>query len=156
MHKLECIKEIAYTEGDELFGKVTVLYGSMRCPDEDGGGGSDYQENVVALMNGRRKNPSNKSLGLKDSNACHEQIKAMNVHGFFDPLDFSVAKCQAAVQAALQSKISSREGSKQVGMPQGASPLASLGGGRIMLDMVPLEPGQRRHRSMYQDSRLSH
>ena len=53
-HKLTLEKAIRKSDIDEsdqeemaLFGKCAVLDGAMRCPAEDGEGGSTYQENIL-------------------------------------------------------------------------------------------------------------
>jgi hypothetical protein len=125
-----------------LFGKCTVLEGAMCCPDEDGEGGHTYQEQVLDLLNKMSKQPSNIENARNYADACYERHNAPNIRGIFDAQDFSILQTQSAVQDALRSRQSYRMGNKSPAM-----------NGKSMMDLQRLHPGQRKKRSLWQDSR---
>jgi hypothetical protein len=126
-----------------LFGKCTVLGGAMRCPDEDGEGGHTYQEAVLDLLNKISTDPSNIENARNYADACHERHNALNVGGIFDAQEFSILQTQSAIQDALRTRQSERMGNK--------SP--TMGGARSMLEIQRINPGQRKTRMFWQDSR---
>ena len=104
-HLITCKKVLSAAEST---GRCTVLAGAMRCPDEDGHGNSCYQEEVLDLLD------DDETPNAALSAACQKRSRSMNcTNGRFDPFDFSVDACQAALNAALGSKASAQAGSKK-------------------------------------------
>ena len=113
-HLITCTKVFSRAEST---GRVTVVGGAMRCPNEDGNGNSSYQEHVLDKLH----DPS--ALAA----ACRERSRSMNcTNGRFDPYEFDVAECQAALDEVLGSKASSRSGSKKFAHQFGGFPSADL------------------------------
>jgi hypothetical protein len=127
-----------------LFGKCTVLGGAMSCPDEDGEGGHTYQEQILDLLNKMSNDPSNIDIAEKYAEACYERHNALNVRGVFDARDFSISLTQSAIQDALRTRQSERMGNKSPVMGRGI---------RSMIDMQKVNPGQRKKRTLWQDTR---
>jgi hypothetical protein len=150
VHKLTLEQVIHKSDGNDkdaeemaLFGKCTVLGGAMCCPDEDGEGGNTYQEQVLDLLNKLSTEPSNIKNSRKYAEACYERHNALNVGGVFDAQDFTISQTQSAIQDALRTRQSERMGNKSPSMP----------GGRSMMDIQKVKPGQRKKRTLWQDSR---
>jgi hypothetical protein len=147
-HKVTLEKVIRKSDIDEsneeemaLFGKCLVLDGAMRCPDEDGEGGSTYQNNILDCYNNKKADPSNVPYIRKYAEACFEVTNATNVRGLFDAEEFSVAATQQAVHDALRSRQSYRMGNKTPNMM------------RSMMEIERVQAGQRKIKWGWQDTR---
>lgn len=122
-HLITCNKVFSSAEST---GRVAVLGGAMRCPNEDGNGNDRYQEEVLDELD----NPA--ALAA----ACRARSRSMNCkNGRFDPHEFDVAARQAAVDEAMGSKASSGAGCKKF--------VHHLGGVPCAADMSLPGPGQK-------------
>ena len=94
-------------------GKIEILGGAMRCPNEDGGGCDTkhgrYQQEVLDWYNKSQLVPDNPRLARKLAVACFDagRINALNVRGSFRCDEFDIDKRQQAVLDALRSRNSS-------------------------------------------------
>jgi hypothetical protein len=141
-HKLT-LEQVIDMDDSEInsFGKCTVLDGAMRCPDEDGEGGNSYQEVVLDSWNKMTADPSNIKKARDHNDACFPRHNALNVRGRFDAQEFSISQTQSDIQDALRSRQSERMGNKSPTM------------GRSMMDLQKVFAGQRKTRTLWQDSR---
>jgi hypothetical protein len=146
-HKLTL--ETVIPQGD---GKCIVLDGAMRCPDEDGEGGENYQNNVLDWINRMRAEPSIMNHARMYAKGCFNTRDAANVRGLFDAEEFSIATTQQAIEVALRSRQCVRIGSKNMRprlnstFPGGNMPVCHT-------ETIDALPGQRRVRYFWQDSR---
>ena len=160
VHSLTCEQVIPYDESVEdddsetKFGAIQVLNGAMQCPDEDGRGSEDYQEEVLDKLLRVKKDKTNKKFRYEYSKACFDRVNALNVVGMFDPEHFDIDERQQALNDALHSTMSCRSGPKMPG--GGLSGMSMLGSMGSVIDAVRLEPGQRKFQTPQQDTRFGH
>ena len=108
-HCLELEKIVPSEESD---GKVELMDGEMRCPDEDGDGSSAYQKGVLDLLAKSKAKPSDATLARKLAQACFARRNALNVRGSFRPQEFDPDERRAALAKALGSRNSTRNTTK--------------------------------------------
>lgn len=94
----EVVPELAST------GRVEILGGEMRCPDEDGDGCAAYQEKVLDLHSRVASDPTDSKSARKLAAACFERRGTLNVLGRFDPAEFDLEARRAALADALNSR----------------------------------------------------
>jgi len=116
----EVVPELAST------GKVEILDGEMRCPDEDGDGCAAYQEKVLDLYNRVKSDPTDAKSARKLGVACFERRGTLNVLGRFDPAEFDLDSRRAALADALNSRNSTYNSVKMFSSQPGFT-MARLG-----------------------------
>lgn len=107
-------------DGDKMrMGRVRLLDGSMRCPDEDGGGCARYQGDVLDLILRLRSSDSPHdcdAVARELARACFEDRRnALNVMASFRPEEFDAEERRSALGEALSSRGSARNSVKQFG-----------------------------------------
>jgi len=100
--------------GPTANGKIEVLGGAMRCPNEDGGGCDDYQQEVLNLYKKVHQDPNNNRLARLLAAACFDagRINALNVRGSFRCYEFVIGKHRQAVLDAVRSRNSAHDSVK--------------------------------------------
>lgn len=112
--------------GPTVNGKVELLDGSMRCPDEDGGGCQQYQEGVLDVYCKLKRDPSNSEVALKLAKECHEnRAVAANVRGPFRCDDFDLGIRRKVLYDTLRSRNSAYDSVKTFSFPN-----SFFGGGK--------------------------
>ena len=120
---------------EESTGRLQVLAGEMRCPDEDGSGNDHYQEEVLDLLG---------CVGLEA--ACEARASTLNLkHGRFDPCEFSVEEAQQSVNEAFRTRASAMSGSKIFQTPMPGFGMGGMGMGGMGYDFSG--PGQQVHQT---------
>ena len=142
-------------EGEEATGKVTVLDGAMRCPDEDGGGCKDYQMEVLDLYKKLQLSPRNFKVARELASQCFERVNALNVRECFRPEDFCLQERQLAVQQALRTRNWARNSTKVLGTKQAELPATDVGKIHALPFMKVAELGQIHVSRDYEDDGLS-
>ena len=94
----EVVPELAST------GRIEILGGEMRCPNEDGDGCAAYQEEVLDLHNRVVSDPTDAKSARKLAGACFARRGTLNVLGRFDPTEFDLELRRAALADALNSR----------------------------------------------------
>ena len=130
-HKLT-LEMVIVGEDDEKLGvegasgKVELLGGMMRCPDEDGGGCESYQADVLNLLLQIRRHPDDvDAIRRLGTNCFEERRNAINVMGSFRPTEFDIDEHREALAEALSSRNSSRNSVKM--MTSRPLPMARIG-----------------------------
>mmetsp|Transcript_25770 Transcript_25770/g.54477 ORF Transcript_25770/g.54477 Transcript_25770/m.54477 type:complete len:331 (-) Transcript_25770:2981-3973(-) len=97
---------------EESNGKVTIIDGAMRCPNEDGDGSASYQEEILDSLLKCKANPHDKKLVRKFAWSCFKRRGGLNVNGSFRPEEFDLEERRAALFKALCSRNSTRNMTK--------------------------------------------
>eukprot|EP00574_Skeletonema_japonicum_P014456 CAMPEP_0201732992 /NCGR_PEP_ID=MMETSP0593-20130828/30349_1 /ASSEMBLY_ACC=CAM_ASM_000672 /TAXON_ID=267983 /ORGANISM="Skeletonema japonicum, Strain CCMP2506" /LENGTH=455 /DNA_ID=CAMNT_0048226065 /DNA_START=8 /DNA_END=1375 /DNA_ORIENTATION=+ len=114
IHRLSVEKVLSEEESD---GGVVLMEGAMRCPPEDGGGCTRYQEDILDLYCEQKKNPNNVENARELAEACFEHRGGVNVNGSFRPGEFNLLERKLALAEALGSRNSTRNSVKTFAFP---------------------------------------
>mmetsp|Transcript_27861 Transcript_27861/g.51301 ORF Transcript_27861/g.51301 Transcript_27861/m.51301 type:complete len:448 (+) Transcript_27861:148-1491(+) len=108
-HSLELETIVPDEESD---GKVTIIDGAMRCPNEDGDGSLHYQAEILDPLLQSKAKPYDDKLARKFAWDCFKRRGGLNVNGPFRPEDFDLEERQVALSNALGSRNSTRNTTK--------------------------------------------
>ena len=122
-----CLELETIVPDEDSDGKVIVMDGAMRCPDEDGEGCADYQKEILDLLLMKKAKPKDDTIARKLACDCFKRKGALNVIGSFRPEDFCVQERQAALANALGSRNSSRNSTKTFSAGGGGMGIARIG-----------------------------
>ena len=114
VHRLSVERVLSAEESD---GSIEIIDGAMRCPPEDGGGCTTYQEEILDLYNNEQKNPNNVENARGLAKACFKHKGALNVNGSFRPAEFNLLERKLALAEALGSRNSTRNSVKTFAFP---------------------------------------
>eukprot|EP00816_Leptocylindrus_hargravesii_P003396 CAMPEP_0196806530 /NCGR_PEP_ID=MMETSP1362-20130617/6420_1 /TAXON_ID=163516 /ORGANISM="Leptocylindrus danicus, Strain CCMP1856" /LENGTH=541 /DNA_ID=CAMNT_0042180033 /DNA_START=247 /DNA_END=1872 /DNA_ORIENTATION=+ len=96
--------------GNEADGKFALLEGSMRCPNEDGGGCSRYQKEILDKYVAAKRDPLSTEKQRNLASTCIHRRTWPNVLGRFFPGEFDLGERENAVKEALRSRLSLQKG----------------------------------------------
>ena len=145
----DCLELVTIVPEEESDGKVVLMDGAMRCPDEDGDGCAKYQSEILDQVVKRRQNPKDDKLARKLAWDCFKRRGGLNVSGPFRPEEFDLIERKAELSKALGSRNSTRNSTKTFCAGGG---IGSMG----MNGLSIAEIGQRGVVYRKQDDRFDH
>mmetsp|Transcript_3102 Transcript_3102/g.6830 ORF Transcript_3102/g.6830 Transcript_3102/m.6830 type:complete len:447 (+) Transcript_3102:197-1537(+) len=107
-----CLELEMIVPEEESDGKVTVMNGAMRCPNEDGDGSASYQAEILDRLLQCKERLHDTKLARKFAWDCFKRRGGLNVSGPFRPEDFDLNERRAALAKGLGSRNSTRNTTK--------------------------------------------
>ena len=109
--------------GDESDGKVIIMGGELRCPNEDGDGSANYQTEILDHLLKKRENLKDDTVCRKFAWDCFKRRGALNVNGSFRPEEFDIEEHRIALAKALRDRNSTRNTTKTFSAGRTSHPL---------------------------------
>ena len=109
-----CLELETIVPEEESDGKVIIMDGAMRCPNEDGDGTAAYQKDVLdhLLKMKAASGQEYDTLARKFAWDCFKRRGGLNVNGPFRPEDFDLEERRAALAKVLCSRVSTHNTTK--------------------------------------------